>query len=133
MAPAYPKTSSEADQAATARYHAMNNVFFLHAAMHGEYPKAFAGPTPYQQMGFMTGDEKRLKAPLDWVGFHYYTRRVVSDPGTTRGAGGQFGTETELDGGDADHLAELQHGDDHTTGVGGVGDGHPAEGEGDHR
>jgi beta-glucosidase len=102
MAPAYPKTSSEADQAATARYHAMNNIFFLHAAMHGEYPKAFAGPTPYQQMGFVTGDEKRLKAPLDWVGFHYYTRRVVSDPGTTRGAGGQFGTETELDGGAAD-------------------------------
>src|SRR3984957_16205808 len=101
MAPAYPKTSSEADRAATVRYHAMNNVFFLHAAMHGEYPKAFAGPTPYQQMGFISGDEKRLKAPLDWVGFHYYTRRVVSDPASTRGAGGQFGTETELDGGSA--------------------------------
>ena len=29
MAPAYPKTPSEADRAATARYHAMNNVYFL--------------------------------------------------------------------------------------------------------
>jgi hypothetical protein len=29
MAPAYPKTDSEADRAAAARYHAMNNVFFL--------------------------------------------------------------------------------------------------------
>ncbi len=102
MAPAYPKTDSEADKAATARYHAMNNVFFLHAAMHGEYPKAFVGGTPYEAMGFQPGDERRLKAPLDWVGFHYYTRRIVSDPGGAGTAGGaQFGTETELDGGGA--------------------------------
>src|SRR6202020_3678726 len=43
MSPAYPKTDSEADRAATARYHPMNNVFFLRAAMRGEYPKAFVG------------------------------------------------------------------------------------------
>ena len=102
MAPAYPKTNSEADRAATARYHAMNNVFFLHAAMRGEYPHAFVGETPYKEMGFQPGDETILKAPLDWVGFHYYTRRVVSDatPGAAAG-GAQFGTETELDGADA--------------------------------
>ncbi len=100
MAPAYPKTSSEADRAATARYHAMNNVFFLHAAMHGTYPKAFVGEMPYELMGFQAGDEKILKAPLDWVGFHYYTRRVVSAATGAAGPGGaQFGTETELDGG----------------------------------
>ena len=100
MAPAYPRTNSEADRAATARYHAMNNVFFLHAAMHGEYPKAFVGEVPYEQMGFRGGDEKILKAPLDWVGFHYYTRRVVSavKRGSVAGAA-TFGTETELDGG----------------------------------
>ena len=99
MAPAYPKTDSEADRAATARYHAMNNVFFLHAAMTGEYPKAFIGDVPYEQMGFRPGDEKIMKAPLDWVGFHYYTRRVVSAVKGSAGTGGaQFGTETELDG-----------------------------------
>ena len=103
MAPAYPKTDSAADRAATARYHASNNVFFLHAAMTGEYPKAFVGEVPYKQMGFRPGDEKIMKAPLDWVGFHYYTRRVVSDASAARGAGtGQFGTETELDGGARD-------------------------------
>ncbi len=102
MAPAYPKTDSEADKAAAARYHAMNNVFFLHAAMHGEYPKAFVSDAPYKLMGFQPGDEKVLKAPLDWVGFHYYTRRVVSAVGTGSSAGGaRFGTETELDGGGA--------------------------------
>ncbi len=101
MAPAYPKTDSEADRAATARYHAMNNVFFLQAAMHGDYPKAFLGETPYAAMGFRPGDEAVLKAPLDWVGFHYYTRRVVA---AAQGAGGgaQLGTETELDGGSRD-------------------------------
>lgn len=103
MAPAYPKTPSEADRAATARYHAMNNVFFLHAAMTGKYPKAFVGDVPLQAMGFRSGDEAILKAPLDWVGFHYYTRRVVSDASGSRAGGGtQFGTETELDGGSRD-------------------------------
>jgi beta-glucosidase len=40
MAPAYPKTDSEADRAAAGRYHAMNNVFFLEAATKGRYPNA---------------------------------------------------------------------------------------------
>jgi beta-glucosidase len=99
MAPAYPKTDSEADRAAAARYHAMNNVFFLEATMKGQYPKAFVGEIPYEAMGFRPGDETLMKAPLDWVGFHYYTRRIVSDAsGAGRvGAGGSFGTEIEQD------------------------------------
>jgi beta-glucosidase len=102
MAPAYPKTDSEADHAATARYHAMNNIFFLNAAMHGEYPKAFVGEVPYNEMGFQPGDEKIMKAPLDWVGFHYYTRRIVSAvKANSSSNGAQFGTEIELDGGGA--------------------------------
>ena len=99
MCPAYPRTDSEADRAAAARYHAMNNVFFLEAAMKGQYPKAFVGEPPYEQMGFKPGDEKILHAPLDWVGFHYYTRRVVSDASSTQAfSGGSFsGTEIEAD------------------------------------
>jgi beta-glucosidase len=100
MAPAYPKTDSEADRAATARYHAMNNLYFLNPAMHGEYPKAFAGATPYEAMGFKAGDDKIMKAPLDWIGFHYYTRRIVSTAsGSGQAVGGHFGTETEGEGG----------------------------------
>jgi beta-glucosidase len=98
MAPGYPKTSSEADRAATARYHAMNNTFFLNAALYGEYPKAFVGEPPYDKMGFQSGDNKIMQAPLDWVGFHYYTRRIVSDAGALRGKGpGHYGTEIESD------------------------------------
>jgi beta-glucosidase len=98
MAPGYPKTNSEEDRAATARYHAMNNLFFLHAAMTGEYPKAFVTEPPLEQMGFKAGDEKILKAPLDWVGFHYYTRRTVSNASEKAQKGSSaFGTETESD------------------------------------
>ncbi|HYK37009.1 glycoside hydrolase family 1 protein [Alloacidobacterium sp.] len=99
MSPAYPKTDSEADRAATARYHAMNNVFFLEAAMHGRYPKAFASETPYDLMGFKPGDEKIMLSPLDWVGFHYYNRRIVSDASSANcaGGGGFSGTEIEVD------------------------------------
>lgn len=100
MAPAYPKADSEADRAATSRYHAMNNVYFLHTTAHGEYPKAFVGETPYEAMGFKPGDEKVMKVPLDWLGFHYYTRRVVSFAagGCVPASGTKFGTETEGEG-----------------------------------
>src|SRR5580658_6034403 len=100
MAPGYPKTDSEADVAATARYHAMNNVFQLHAALKGEYPKAFVGEPPLDQMGFKVGDEKIMRAPLDWIGFHYYTRRIVSDASGAKGSGLHYGTEIEADTGD---------------------------------
>src|SRR5271168_2387579 len=102
MAPAYPKTGSEADRAATARYHAMNNIYFLNTAINGEYPKAFVGPTPYEAMGFQPGDDKIMKVPLDWIGFHYYTRRIVSAAsGAAATDAGHFGTETEGEGGSA--------------------------------
>jgi beta-glucosidase len=100
MAPAYPQTDSEADRAATERYQAMNNDFFLYAAMHGEYPKAFVGEPPFEAMGFRAGDDKLMRAPLDWIGFHYYTRRIVSDVRGSHSAGqARFGTEFENDEG----------------------------------
>jgi beta-glucosidase len=78
----------------------MNNTFFLHAALKGEYPKAFVGDSPYEQMGVRPGDEKIMRAPLDWVGFHYYTRRIVSDAGGAKGSALHYGTEIEADTGD---------------------------------
>jgi beta-glucosidase len=80
--PGYPKTETEADRAATERFHALRNVFFLHPAMHGAYPpKAFVGEPPYEAMGFKSGDEAIMKVPLDWIGIHYYLRLIISDPG----------------------------------------------------
>jgi beta-glucosidase len=100
MAPAYPKTDSEADRAAAERYHAMNNVFFLETAIHGRYPKAFVSDPQqvFDAMGLRAGDERIMKVPLDWIGFHYYTRRIVADAGSARPAGqASFGTEIEED------------------------------------
>ena len=95
MCPAYPKTNSEEDRAATARYHAMNNLFFLETAMRGKYPNPFVGEFPYELMGFRPGDEKIMQVPLDWIGFHYYTRRVVSDAGHAASSGAGLATETQ--------------------------------------
>ncbi len=105
VAPGYPKTDSEADKAATARYHAMNNVFQLNAALKGEYPKAFVNEQSREmalhEMNFRPGDEKIMKAPLDWVGFHYYTRRIVADTSGGRVETQQeYGTERVVDTGD---------------------------------
>jgi len=76
--PTYGKTDRAADWDAAWRYHMLNNLFFLHASRHGDYPKAFAGEVPYEAMGFKPGDEKLLKVPLDWIGVHYYLRLAVS-------------------------------------------------------
>lgn len=101
MCPAYPKSDSAADRAATARYHAMNNLLFLETAMNGRYPNPFVGEFPYEAMGFRSGDEKLMKVPLDWIGFHYYTRRFVSDSGRAKRAAnsGSLATETQDTGG----------------------------------
>lgn len=104
MSPAYPKTDSAEDRAAAERYHAFNNLYFLETAIHGRYPNAFVVPTPYEQMGFQSGDEKIMQVPLDWIGFHYYTRRIVADARSARkGASGTIATETQdtAHGGDA--------------------------------
>jgi beta-glucosidase len=96
MVPVYPRTNSPTDIAAAERYHAMNNVFFLDATMTGHYPKAFVGDIPYDAMGYKPGDDKIMKAPLDWIGFHYYTRRIVSDARSAHQAsGGSLATETQ--------------------------------------
>jgi beta-glucosidase len=79
MSPGAPATDSEADRAAAERYHAINNVFFLNTALHGEYPKAFVGQPPYETMGIRPGDSKIMQAPLDWVGINYYNRHLISN------------------------------------------------------
>jgi len=86
----------------------MHNVYFLETAIHGRYPKAFVGKTPYEAMGFQTGDDQIMKVPLDWIGFHYYTRRIVSDASTTfhRSSGGSLATETEDAAGGPDRYTQ---------------------------
>ena len=81
MSPGAPATDSAADKAAAERFHAINNVFFLYTAIHGEYPQAFVGEPPYSVMGVREGDSKIMRAPLDWVGINYYNRHIIADAG----------------------------------------------------
>jgi beta-glucosidase len=78
MSPAAPLTSSAEDAAAAKRFDAFNNVWFLETALRGRYPEAFVHGTPLETMGFQSGDEKRMIAPLDYIGVNYYFRRLVS-------------------------------------------------------
>ena len=78
MSPATPLTSSPEDAAAAKRFDAFNNVWFLETALRGRYPEAFVHGTPLETMGFQSGDEKRMIAPLDYIGVNYYFRRLVS-------------------------------------------------------
>jgi beta-glucosidase len=78
MSPATPRTSSPEDAAAAGRFDAFNNVWFLETALRGRYPEAFVHGTPLEAMGFQSGDEKRMIAPLDYIGVNYYFRRLVS-------------------------------------------------------
>jgi len=73
-----PATSSAEDKSAADRAHALGNVWFLHPALRGEYPKAFAGENPYDLMGVKPGDMELCKAPLDFLGINYYRRQLVS-------------------------------------------------------
>jgi beta-glucosidase len=83
MSPAAPLTSSPEDAAAAKRFDAFNNVWFLETALRGRYPEAFVHGTPLDAMGFQSGDEKRMTAPLDFIGINYYFRRLVSTLTTT--------------------------------------------------
>lgn len=78
MSPGQPASDSEADKAATARFNAINNVWFLNTALRSKYPEGFASGNPYQIMGVQPGDEQRMTAALDWIGINYYQRTIVS-------------------------------------------------------
>lgn len=67
-----PATSSEADRQACQRLHAFWNLWFLDPASTGNYPEAFVGGVPYEAMGWKPGDEKLMRAALDFSGMNFY-------------------------------------------------------------
>jgi beta-glucosidase len=73
-----PATKSDADRQAADRAHALGNVWFVHPALRGEYPKAFPGENPLVLMGVKSGDLDLCLAPLDFLGINYYRRQLVS-------------------------------------------------------
>jgi beta-glucosidase len=79
MSSTTPATSSPEDAAAAKRFDAFNNVWFLETALRGRYPEAFVHGVPLETMGVQSGDEKRMTAPLDYIGVNYYFRQIVAN------------------------------------------------------
>jgi beta-glucosidase len=78
MSHCQPATKSDADRQAADRAHALGNVWFVHPALRGEYPKAFPGENPLDLMGVKSGDMDLCRAPLDFLGINYYRRQLIS-------------------------------------------------------
>src|SRR3569623_801341 len=78
VAPMNPATSSDADKAAAQRWYKFLNLWFVYPALKGHYP---AGVLPADQLapllGIQDGDEKTMRAPLDFVGLNYYSPWIV--------------------------------------------------------
>ncbi len=94
-----PATDTPEDRAAAERFHAWQNLWFLEPAMRGRYPRAFIGEVPLEAMGFQSGDEKLMHAPLDWIGINNYTRYLVSATAAPRGAKGEQALASAAHGG----------------------------------
>ena len=101
MSNAEPKTSSDADRAASERYHAFTNLWFLHPAMTGEYPRILASQLPASMLGVQANDMATVKVPLDFFGINYYRRTIVADGNDWQSlrintSGGQQGPQTDI-------------------------------------
>ena len=81
MADVVPRSDSEADKAAAARYEAFRNLWFLEPALNGRYPQPLASDELLSQMGVRSGDMEIVRAPLDYLAINYYNRAVVFDNG----------------------------------------------------
>jgi beta-glucosidase len=86
-----PATSSEADRKACERFCAFNNLWFLDPVFTGKYPGAFLNGVPYEAMGWKTGDEERMRVPLDFSGMNFY-----GDVQLVAAGSGTFMNEKEL-------------------------------------
>jgi beta-glucosidase len=80
--PAAPASESAADRAATERWEAFRNRWFLDAVVRGEYPRELLRWFE-AHLGSLTlgapGDLDVASEPIDFLGVNYYSRAVVGD------------------------------------------------------
>jgi beta-glucosidase len=79
VAPMYPSSASYADLAAAERWHRFQNLWFVTTALYGHYPEGVLPPERQAELlGWHSGDERLLRAPLDFLGLNYYSPWVVT-------------------------------------------------------
>jgi beta-glucosidase len=78
VAPMFPATTAYEDIAAAERWHRFQNLWFVTTALHGHYPEGVL-PAEHQAelLGFRQGDERLMRAPLDYMGLNYYSPWLV--------------------------------------------------------
>jgi len=80
---ATPGSDSAADIAATKRYDAIYNGFFMGGLFKGAYPEdVLEGLEPHLPPGWQD-DFTTIQSPLDWLGVNYYTRKRIAAADTT--------------------------------------------------
>jgi beta-glucosidase len=76
--PAVPASDDEADCDAAEAFHAATNLWFLEPVLTGAYPwRAHGATIPLAALGWQDGDERVMRAQLDWIGVNYYFHTVV--------------------------------------------------------
>ena len=80
VAPMFPATGAYEDIAAAERWHRFQNLWFVTTALHGHYPEGVL-PAEHQAqlLGFRQGDERLMRAPLDYMGLNYYSPWLVQE------------------------------------------------------
>ena len=80
VAPMFPATAAYEDIAAAERWHRFQNLWFVTTALHGHYPEGVL-PAEHQAelLGFRAGDERLMRAPLDYMGLNYYSPWLVKE------------------------------------------------------
>jgi beta-glucosidase len=87
VSPAVPASDAPEDAAAAEAFHAYVNLWFAQPALTGRYPAAaVAGDLPLERMGYRDGDDRIMRAPLDWAGINYYFHQVVRSAPPSDGA-----------------------------------------------
>jgi beta-glucosidase len=94
VSPIFPATSSYADLTAAERAHRLQNLWFVTPALRGHYPEGVLpqGQQP-ELLGWRGGDDKIVRAGLDFIGLNYYSSTLVSDAPRGNGVPGLDTTE----------------------------------------
>ena len=78
VAPMFPATSSYSDLAAAERWHRFQNLWFVTTALYGHYPEGvLPADRQAELLGYRDGDDRIMRAPLDFMGLNYYSPWLV--------------------------------------------------------
>ena len=78
--PTFPATPSKADELAAERWFKFANLWHIHPALHGRYPEGvLPADRQAELLGWQDGDDKLVRAALDFAGLNYYSTWLVAD------------------------------------------------------